>query len=130
MSSSPRFQDDFLESVAFAFRKRRKALSHRARHAEFAKVYELMGAEKLERLEIDLAKYDGASLRLWAWPDRQIWLDARLLAKTGWVWSWTHEGRLLGERSAADAIKALEHTYDMLYEMDAVRASTLSEPWT
>jgi hypothetical protein len=130
MGPFPRFQDEFLESLAFAFLKRRKSLSHRASHADFAKVYERMGSETAARLEIDLVNYDDASLRLWARPDRKIWLDARRPAKKGWAWSWTREGRLLGERSASAVIAALEETYDMLYEMDASHASALGGPWT
>jgi hypothetical protein len=129
MTPVPRFEDEFLESVAFAFRKRRKSLKHRASNVDFAKVYERMASEKLARLEIDLLKYDDATIRLWAWPDRQIWLDARRPAKKGWAWSWTYEGRLLGERSAPDIIAALEETFDMLYQMDSTRVSVLDRPW-
>jgi hypothetical protein len=130
MGQFPRFEDKFLESVAFAFRKRRKSLGHRATHADFAKVYERMDSEAAARLEIDLVKYDGASVRLWAWPSRRIWLDARRLTKKGWAWSWTHEGRLLGECSAPQVTAALEETYDLLYEMDTSRAHELAKPWT
>ena len=124
----PRFQDEFLESLAVSFRKRRKSLSHRTRRAEVAKVYELVDGKKLERLEIDLVKYDEASLRLHAWPDRLIWLDARRLTKKGWAWSWTREGRLLGEPRLV--IAALEQTLDILFEMDASRTRELDGPWS
>jgi len=37
--NTPRFQDEFLDGLATAFRKRRKALTHLANGAEYAKVY-------------------------------------------------------------------------------------------
>src|ERR1700687_369405 len=110
MNQSPRFQDAFLENVAVAFRKRRKSLSHRAESAEYAKVYEVAGTRKTERLEVHLPMWDWGLLRLHAWPDRMIWLDACRPSKKGWVWAWTYEGRLLGECAASDVIKALEET--------------------
>lgn len=129
MSNDPRFDSEFLEALALAFRKRRKALRHKARGAGYAKIYERVGDEKMERLEIHLPKYDGALLRLHAWPDRKIWLDARRSAKKGWAWSWTKEGRLLGTWSAAEAMQILEATFDRLYEMTADHVDELSEPW-
>jgi len=80
-------------------------------------------------VEIDLVKYDKALLRLWAWPDRFIWLDARRPTKKGWDWSWTLDGRLVVSVSASEAIAALEATYDRLYEMNASRTNELNEPW-
>lgn len=129
MSNDPRFDSEFLEELALAFRKRRKALRHKATGAGYAKVYERIGDEKVERLEIHLPKHDGALLRLHAWPDRMIWLDARRSAKTGWAWSWTKEGRLLGTCSAVDAVQTLEATFDHLFEMTAAQVDELSEPW-
>jgi hypothetical protein len=129
MARYPRFQDEFLESICIAFQKRRKSLSHRASYADIAKVYERRGPDAEEHVEIDLVKYDRALLRLWAWPDRFIWLDARRPTKKGWDWSWTRDGRLVGSSSAPDVIAALEATYDTLYEMNADRADELNEPW-
>ena len=130
MNQFPRFDSEFLEGLAFAFRKRRKALSHRAQSAEYAKVYELIEGEKTERLEIHLPYFDWGLLRLHAWPDRQIWLDARRSAKKGWAWKWTYDGRLLGNCAASDVIKALEDTLDPLPRMDSSRTHELSGPWS
>ncbi|MGA7713873.1 MAG: hypothetical protein WCA81_18415 [Rhizomicrobium sp.] len=129
MSNAPRFESEFLEGLAFAFRKRRKSLSHRASGAECVKVYELVGDERMERLEIYLPKYGKVMLRLHAWPDRKIWLDARQSTKKGWAWAWTREGRLLGSSGAPEAIAALETTFDRLFEMTSSRTNELSEPW-
>jgi hypothetical protein len=129
MTPFPRFESEFLEDLSFAFRKRRKALNHRAQSAGYAKVYELVEGEKMERLEIHLPYYDWGLLRLHAWPDRLIWLDARRPAKTGWAWSWTHDGRLLGNCAASDVIKALEDTIGLLQQMDSSRTHELGRPW-
>lgn len=127
----PLFESEFLENVARAFRKRRKALSHRTTRADYAKVYDVKGTERHERLEIylDELRLRGALLRLHAWQNRWIWLDARRGTKTGWAWSWSLEGRLLGECSGQNVIEALEETHDLLYQMDSSRTPELSEPW-
>ena len=130
MSQTPRFEDEFLESIAVAFRKRRKSLSHRTDRAECSKVFEQLSSEREERLEIDLVQRDRSSLRLWAWPERHIWLDARRSTKVGWAWEWTHEGRLLGEKTAREVIVAVEETHAMLYNMNAGRVQALFGPWT
>jgi hypothetical protein len=130
MSNAPRFDSEFLESVAFAFRKRRKAIRHQACSADLAKVYELVNADRMERLEIYVRTHDGAVLRLHAWPDRVIWLDARQSAKKGWAWSWTREGRLLGTHGAPDVIRALETTFALFYKMNHSRSQELSGPWS
>jgi len=129
MSSIPRFESEFLEGLAFAFRKRRKSLSHRSSAPECVKVYELVGDNRMERLEIYLPKCGKAMLRLHAWPDRQIWLDARQPTKMGWAWAWTREGRLSGSCGAQEAFGALEETFDRLFEMTSSRTIELSEPW-
>jgi hypothetical protein len=120
------FQDAFLESLATSFRKRRKALKHHALDVKFLQGIEQSG---MLRLEIELARMDKSRLRLWAWPDRLIWLDARRPSKKGWVWTWTYEGRLAGGRSTQDIIAALEDTFGMIYRIDASLTASLDEPW-
>jgi hypothetical protein len=130
MNQFPKFESEFLEELAIAFRKRRKALSHRLQSAECAKVYELAEGKKMERLEIYLPYFDWAILRLHAWPDRMIWVDARQSAKKGWAWSWTQDGRLLGDCSARDVIGALEDTIGPLQQMDSSRTRELCASWS
>lgn len=129
MNQSVHFESEFLEELSIAYRKRRKSLSHRASSADLAKTYELVETERMERLEIYLPNYDKVVLRLHAWPDRSIWLDARRSSKQGWVWSWTHEGRLLRSHGAKEVIEALEETLDTLFEMNSLRTQELSGPW-
>jgi hypothetical protein len=126
------FDDEFLQSVAEAFRRRRKALNHRASRADCQKVYEVSESSRTERLEIyleDGTRQRGALLRLHAWPDRWIWVDARRSTKTGWAWEWTYEGRLLGKHAGQDVVEALEKTYDLLPSMDAALTQELVKPW-
>jgi hypothetical protein len=129
MNQFPRFQSEFLDGLAFAFRKRRKSLSHRAESAEYTKVYEMVGAVKEERLEIHLPMWSWGRLRLVAWPNRFIWLDARCPTKKGWAWSWTYDGRLLGEYAAPDVIKAIEDTLGPLHNMDSSKTGEFCKPW-
>ncbi len=68
-------------------------------------------------------------LRLHAWPDRWVWLDARCPTKKGWAWSWTYEGRLLGEHSASAIIKTIEDTLGPLHRMDSSKTDEFSTLW-
>ncbi|HEX2592740.1 MAG TPA: hypothetical protein VHL34_14655 [Rhizomicrobium sp.] len=131
MPDSPNFQSEFLEDVATAFRKRRKTLKHHARIAEFAKVYELVDGEKMERLEIRIGNdsRNAALLRLHAWPDRLIWLGASRSMKVGWLWEWTYEGRLLGEHRGNAIVAALEETFALMYQMNQASVHLLNAPW-
>ena len=129
MNQAPRFESEFLDDLATAFRKRRKSLSHRAEAAEFSKVYELVGTEKVERLEINLPYWNRGALRLHAWPDRIVWLDARKRAKKGWEWVWTIDGRIIGDAKLPDIIKALGDTLSLLHEMDASRVDEFNTVW-
>jgi hypothetical protein len=129
MSPIPRFKEEFLESLAFAFRKRHKAIKYSMRPAEFAKTYDRSGSERSERLEISLRHYSDAWLTLHAWPDRMIWLDARRREKTGPRWKWSFEGRLVGDSSPLEVVAALEETIALLFEMDAPRTHVLNGPW-
>lgn len=94
---------------------------------ELSKVYELVDREKVERLEIDLLSVGKTSLRLHAWPDRLIWLDARRPTKKGWTWSWTYEGRLLA--STVDVIASMELSLDLLAGMETSRTGELDQLW-
>src|SRR5580704_5458637 len=122
VSNAPNFHDEFLECIAIAFRKRRKALTHKTSRAEYAKVHELIGDKREERLEIYLGEGTrprGTPLRLHAWIDRLTWLDARKpnarrSTEKGWAWSWNYEGRLLAPHLAPAIINALEETLPIL----------------
>lgn len=128
-----RFESPFLSELAEDFRKRRRSLSRRSHRAEMQKAYEVVGEERVERLEIYLQqdhRGNSPTLRLHAWPDRLLWLDARAGSKNGWLWSWTADGRLLGEHWERRAIQALEASYDLLRQMDQSHVAKLSERWS
>lgn len=132
MAQAPSFASEFLEDIAEAFRKRRKSLSHRVSRAECHKVYELVDGKKTERLEVylqDGTRPRGALLRMHVWPDRLVWLDARIATKAGWAWAWTYEGRLLGNHTGRDVIIALEECIDLLPRMEGSRIGELDGPW-
>src|SRR5690349_15729681 len=107
MTAVPRFESEFLESLATAFRKRRKSFKHRGRGADLVKVYELVDGARIEKLEIELDHFKQV-LRLHAWPDRSIWLGAGEATKKVQAWSWTSEGRVLGAHKPQRIIMALE----------------------
>ncbi len=132
MIDAPKFQNDFLEALAIGFRKRRKAIRNKALRANYVKAYEILNSEKKERLEIDIEDgptLSGATLRMHAWPDRVIWLDARKPTKQGWAWSWTYDGRLGGTYAPRDIVEALEQTHSLLPSMDKNLTQKLTEIW-
>lgn len=130
MSRVPPFDDEFLESTAVSLRKRTKALGHLVPHVDISKVYDA-GTVRRERLEVSLSGYqsNNPTLRMHVWPDRWVWVDARELSKRGWVWAWTYEGRLLGDRSGRDLVATLENSYHGLSNMDGTRTHELTALW-
>src|SRR5580698_10936680 len=124
----PRFESEFLESLSFAFRKRRKAMRHHGSGANLSKVYDWVDDERMERLEIIVDCFE-ARLRLHAWPDRQVWLDTRFLTKKRQAWRWSCDGRLPGNRAMPDVIAALEATLALLPRMDAGRTKEFDAVW-
>lgn len=125
----PTFDDSFLQAVVDSFRKRRKAIKHYARDIICNKIEERDGSKVLqERLELKIR--DGAcTIRMHAWSDRYIWLDCRKPAKSGWDWSWTHEGRLLGD-DARQLVEKLERTIKLSWIMTPDCVSDFGEIWT
>jgi hypothetical protein len=96
----------FLEEVLFALGRRRKAIRYRVRDLDVQRTTD----EDSEKLSIE-CKPMGVQrtiVRLFVWPDRWIWIDARKSSKNGWVWQFTMDGRLAGGLAAEDLIKALE----------------------
>jgi hypothetical protein len=131
MNGTPHFESEFLEDLAIAFRKRRRSLSQRACRVDLAKTYDVRGEQKFERLEIELSGVVGKSpmLRFHAWASRDVWIDARRLAKEGWAWSWTNEGRFAGDCGPRHFIEALGSTYALIGDMSAGRTATLNDIW-
>lgn len=133
MDINPQFESDFLNDVAFSFKKRRKSLKHRCAQIAFGKVYEIENNQETERLELKLqarSSSKGERLRLHAWPDRWIWVDARKGAKKGWEWEWTFDGRLLGAFTGRDLIAAVEESLAFSFYSDtAPQSYDVSNIW-
>ena len=124
----PRFESEFLESLSFAFRKRRKAMRHHGSGANLSKVYERVDGETMERLEI-IVDYFETRLRLHAWPDRQIWVSVRFATKKGEAWKWSCDGRLIGSRAMQDVIAALEASIVLVPRVNAERTREFDVIW-
>ena len=82
---------DFSVALIEALRKRSKALSRRGTKVECTPVKEIVDGQEFERGRTDLTityRVEGAhvELRVHAWGDRWIWVDARRSSKAGWVW--------------------------------------------
>jgi len=131
MNNQPHFESEFLESLADAFRRRRRSLSRRACRVELAKTYEAGKDGKQERLEIEIGGIAGKGpvLKFHAWSDRMVWIDARSPAKQGWAWTWTADGRLTGDCSSRVLIETLEETYELTGDMSSARTVTLDGQW-
>ena len=129
MDQEAHFESEFLESLAAAFRRRRKAISHGSQQASCAKVYESTARQKLERLEIHIQMRTRGKFRLHAWPDRMVWLDARKSAKAGWAWEWTLDGRLLGQADIGLIIGAVEKSLELFYEIDGPQVHKFAPVW-
>ena len=130
----PKFENEFLNYVAFSLSKRHKSLKHKLHSISCDKVYEVNeDNEKLEKLELhlrDSRSSNGMQCRLFVWPDRWIWIDARKGAKKGWEWEWTFEGRLLGEFGGRELISAVEKAlFDSIDEHFKPVMSEVEEIW-
>jgi hypothetical protein len=133
MTIVPSFENPHLSEIATAFRKRRRALTHKLASAELIKVFEDRKAGRSEGLEITLKKRvpgRGPILVFRLWVDRWVWIDARLAEKKGWTWEWTVDGRLAGTAHAKQIIEILEETSDRLFDMDSTRTDELSALWS
>lgn len=128
MDETPHFQNAFLDSLAAAFRTRRRSFSEKACHVELTKS---VGADGQEQLEIVMGGIvgKGPKLKFHAWSDRRVRVDARQPAKLGWAWSWSHDGNLVDECGPRAFIEALEATYALIGEMTPSRTATLDATW-
>jgi len=86
----------------------------------------------VEKLEVELrpwANDEKVSVRLFAWTDRWVCIDARAATKNGWAWQWTFEGRLLGEFGGREIVGGLENTLDCVHNMDPRKTRELADIW-
>jgi hypothetical protein len=106
---------DFSAALLEAFRKRSKALSRRGATVECIPVKEIVDGRESELGRTDVTiRYRGphAQLRVHAWGDRWVWVDARRGSKAGWVWEYTGEGRFISPSGAPGLVQLVEQTMD------------------
>ena len=104
---------NFPHTLNEAFAARRRAI--RFIGARLESVVAPDGADsrghELERGETMLAfRVDGRSviLRVHAWQDRWLWVDARHSSKRGWTWEFTAQGRFLPAAGARAVVAKVE----------------------
>lgn len=128
----PSFNDPFLESIRFSLSKRSKALKHNTQSCSFERVWEGELDSRIEKIEICLNLHDdsrGTRVRLYAWDNGWLWLDARAAQKKGWRWEWSYEGRRLGEFDGRDIVAALEDTISAASFREAGETDDFTEIW-
>ena len=120
---------DFVESI----KKRNKTLKYRASSIKCDRVLvreEGVETEKIE-LILELSHSNGyLPFSIYAWEDRWIWVDIRLMEHRRWVWSWAFEGRLLGNLGGKTVINAIERTIEASFEMSSVNTTKFDEIWS
>lgn len=128
----PKFENTLLENLAFSLRKRHKALKHKVGKLDCERIIELADGQRVEKMELalhPLASGHSVCLRVFAWEDRWIWLDARAATKRGWAWEWTYEGRLLGEYSGREIVEGIETTLTSILGIESRGTGELTDVW-
>ena len=113
-SSGPGEVASFADDVFAALNRRSKAIRYAGELSiERVTVFNAVDPLDLGRVDISIV-VKPVSVRLWVWPDRWIWLDARRPGPRhsgGWVWSQTLEGRFIG----GGPVETLEATVAATY---------------
>ena len=105
-----------LASVISAVQSRAEELEQRYRAVSCRKDMVEQNGVWRERLVLELTRISPfyRLVRMHAWDDRWVWIDARQAGQNRWIWSWTLEGRLaagLGGRDLLDAIERSERLF-------------------
>lgn len=104
----------FLENLEKTFLRRRKTIRMKSSFADLTWKTQAETFSETQFLEIDCGtRIDGkmATIRIQAWEDRWLWIDARMSGsakKGGWAWAWTIEGRYLAGDKTSAIVEALE----------------------
>jgi hypothetical protein len=104
---------NFPHALQDAFLARRRAIRVHNAQLETAVLLDRADARgrELERGETTLAfRVDGRGvlIRVHAWEDRWVWLDARHSSKAGWIWQFTAQGRLVKSPRTPAVISRVE----------------------
>jgi hypothetical protein len=120
--------------VLAAFKKRSKALSRSGSTLECTPVKEIVDGRESERGRTDVTidyRVDAArvTLRIHAWGDRWVWIDARRSSKAGWVWEFTAEGRFVASNGAREFVERAEATISASYLPDTEVSAAMRAIW-
>jgi hypothetical protein len=124
----------FVDNVQAAFVRRRKPIKHHGVSIEWKAAIEAGNDREAQmaRIDVDLSYRAGGQrilLRLIAWDDRWIWLDARRSTKRGWAWSCTVEGRFFAAVGARELVARLERTIVVTYGSSAEVPALMRRLW-
>ena len=105
-----------LASIISATQSRAAELERRYRAVSCRKIMVEQTGGLREGVALELTRIEPLYrlIRVHAWDDRWVWIDARQADKTRWIWSWTLEGRLapgLGGLHLLDAIERSERLF-------------------
>lgn len=113
MIDFPIFDSKFLTGIASSLKKRSKSIKHNTRNYNLQKVIEKDGSAEHEKLEIDIGVgVSDASIRVYFWWDRMVWIDVRVASKRGWNFEWQNEGRK-GDAKGQLIVNAIEKTIEL-----------------
>ena len=105
-----------LASFVSAIHSRAAELEHRYRAVSCRKLMVEQNGNLREGVALELTRTEPLYrlIRVHAWDDRWVWIDARQSQQQRWIWSWTLEGRLgpgLGGVHLLDAIERSERLF-------------------
>lgn len=104
---------EHLAELAEGLRRRSRALKHSGGELRCERTIERFEDRDREKLEVTFRRRPNTksvTVRLFAWSDRWVWIDAREPTKQGWKWEWTAEGRVSGAGLGKKIVDALERT--------------------
>lgn len=123
---------DFARDVASCLAKRSKAIKHRGARVELHLAEAKPPDDPSASVEISVSyAVQGATVRLRviAWDDRWIWVDARRSTKQGWAWSVTCQGRFLDQSGPSGVIRRVEESLSATRNPDDAIPSLVKEIW-
>ena len=126
---------NFADAVLQAFRKRSRSIGRRGASLECTPVKEVVNGHESDigRTDVRIAhRVAGArvELRLNVWGNRRVWVDARRSSKSGWVWEYTAEGRLVPSCDERDLVTRTEQTLDAAYLTDSEVSRAMDAIWS
>lgn len=125
-------QAEFLQMVVDALRRRARAINYIGGRIFVERIIEKSESVSIEKIEITyrrLSRARGPRVRIFIWSDRWCWVDAREIARQGWRWKWTAEGRLMPEVIGTSTIAALEESIKVAFHASEEAPQRLEEIW-